>query len=212
MQSGGQSLFLLRLARSSFQRAFIEVFFSRCAVERPAIRSQSIRLVRPRHQQTLGHSRCPPFPNHDQQTDPCLLSSLPQQTQLRARCARPWMSANRKQTNFDGLLAAWLAALDTHQLNKKFYGELFAWFERPRQQAKFPKAPNPEEPLICLIPGFLFVWFLKEKNLIAPALFRETYIALLLKNYDATPMTLTIAPSSNSSNELPSLTAASSIA
>ena len=122
------------------------------------------------------------------------------------------MSANRKQTNFDGLLAAWLAALDTHQLNKKFYGELFAWFERPRQQAKFPKAPNPEEPLICLIPGFLFVWFLKEKNLIAPALFRETYIALLLKNYDATPMTLTIAPSSNSSNELPSLTAASSIA
>ena len=29
------------------------------------------------------------------------------------------------QQNFDGLLAAWLARLDTEELNKKFYRELF---------------------------------------------------------------------------------------
>jgi len=35
-------------------------------------------------------------------------------------CAK-WMAAHYEQENFDGLLAAWLARLDTEELNKKFY-------------------------------------------------------------------------------------------
>ena len=40
-------------------------------------------------------------------------------------CAK-WMAANNQPKNFDGLLAAWLARLDTEELNKQFYRELFS--------------------------------------------------------------------------------------
>ena len=36
-------------------------------------------------------------------------------------CAK-WMAANNQPKNFDGLLAAWLARLDTEELNKRFFG------------------------------------------------------------------------------------------
>ena len=59
-----------------------------------------------------------------------------------------WMDAHHKPHNFDGLLAAWLDALDTEELNRRFYKELFAWFERAVTVARFPnhriaKVPGP---------------------------------------------------------------------
>ena len=39
---------------------------------------------------------------------------------------------------FDGLLAAWLARLDTEELNKQFYRKLFDWFEWAVAEATFP--------------------------------------------------------------------------
>ena len=99
-----------------------------------------------------------------------------------------WMSTRNKPHNFDGLLAAWLATLDTQELNKRFYKELFAWFERAVSEAKFPTKENklskPEEHVIRLITRLLFVWFIKEKGLIAKDLFNETTIRNLLKHYD----------------------------
>ncbi|RKU05627.1 hypothetical protein C6502_22115 [Candidatus Poribacteria bacterium] len=102
-------------------------------------------------------------------------------------CAK-WMRDHNEQENFDGLLAAWLARLDTEELNKKFYRELFNWFEWAVAVGKFPTDKNrsldPEEHVIRLITRLLFVWFIKEKGLVADELFNEAQIAPLLKDYD----------------------------
>ena len=100
-----------------------------------------------------------------------------------------WMNAHDKPHNFDGLLTAWLNALDTEALNRRFYGDLFGWFERAIREATFPSSRQkrtlpPEEHIIRLITRLMFVWFIKEKRLIATDLFSEERIARLLKNYD----------------------------
>ena len=99
-----------------------------------------------------------------------------------------WMDAHGQPRNFDGLLAAWLAALDTEELNRRFYRDLFAWFERARDAARFPADEPvvlpPEEHIIRLITRLLFVWFLKEKGLVAGGLFAEHQAAPLLPDYD----------------------------
>ena len=100
-----------------------------------------------------------------------------------------WMNAHHRLTNFDGLLAAWLDALDTEELNKRFYRDLFTWFEkRAVSEATFPeneaKTLPAEEHVIRLITRLLFVWFIKEKGLIAPELFIEEQIGPLLRDYN----------------------------
>ena len=90
--------------------------------------------------------------------------------------------------NFVELHRAWEKTLDTEELNKKFYRELFAWFEWAVAEGKFPTDKNrsldPEEHIIRLITRLLFVWFIKEKGLIADEPFSETQVAPLLKDYD----------------------------
>ena len=90
--------------------------------------------------------------------------------------------------NFVELHRAWEKTLDTEELNKKFYRELFAWFEWAVAEGKFPTDKNrtlkPEEHVIRLITRLLFVWFIKEKGLVADELFNETYVCDLLKDYD----------------------------
>ncbi len=99
-----------------------------------------------------------------------------------------WMEINGQPINFDGLLAAWLDALDTEELNRRFYRDLFAWFERTIREATFPNNQQrtlpPEEHVIRLITRLLFVWFIKEKGLVAEELFVENQVCRLLKNYD----------------------------
>ena len=100
-----------------------------------------------------------------------------------------WMDARDQPINFDGLLAAWLSALDTEELNKRFYRDLRDWFKRAVEHAKFPKtgrrAQSPKEHVIRLVTRLMFVWFVKEKGLVADDLFIEARIRDLLKNYDA---------------------------
>lgn len=111
-----------------------------------------------------------------------ILSELSLETCLK------WMDTEGKPKNFDGLLAAWLAKLDTEELNKQFYRKLFNWFEWAITEAKFPtnetKTFSPQEHVIRLITRLLFIWFLKEKGLVADALFNETQIRPLLKDDD----------------------------
>ncbi len=90
--------------------------------------------------------------------------------------------------NFDQLHEAWRQTLDTELLNRQFYEKLFDWFEWAVDEAKFPKNEKrtlkPEEHVIRLITRLLFVWFIKEKGLVADELFNESQIASLLKDYD----------------------------
>ena len=99
-----------------------------------------------------------------------------------------WMSTRVKPRNFDGLLAAWLAVLDTEELNRRFYGDLFAWFQRGVAEARFPSSERtthaPEEHVIRLITRLMFVWFIKEKGLVHEHLFVEERISPLLRGYD----------------------------
>ena len=98
-----------------------------------------------------------------------------------------WMDDHGKPRNFDGLLEAWLDALDTEELNRRFYCDLFGWFERAVASAKFPTheaALSAEEHVIRLITRLLFAWFIKEKGLIAEDLFIENKVRELLKDYD----------------------------
>ena len=99
-----------------------------------------------------------------------------------------WMVAKQKPKNFDGLLAAWLAKLDTEELNKQFYRKLFAWFEWAIEEATFPtdekRVLKPEEHIIRLITRLLFIWFIKEKGLIPAALFSKAQIKEHLKEDD----------------------------
>ena len=98
-----------------------------------------------------------------------------------------WMEKNQKSINFDGLLAAWLAKLDTEELNNRFYEELFDWFQWAVKAVNFPcpkqKPVPPEDHVIRLITRILFVWFIKEKQLVAEDLFIENKIGPLLKKY-----------------------------
>ena len=99
-----------------------------------------------------------------------------------------WMDDNRKPKNFDGLLAAWLAKLDTEELNKQFYRKLFTWYEWAVETAKFPTEENrvikAEEHVIRLITRLLFIWFIKEKGLVAEELFNKAQIQELLVEDD----------------------------
>ena len=98
------------------------------------------------------------------------------------------MDTHNNSRNFDGLLDAWLSKLDTEELNLRFYQDLFDWFERAINEATFPtqgkRTLQPEEHIIRLITRLMFIWFIKEKRLIAEDLFVEHQVSGLLKNYD----------------------------
>ena len=91
-------------------------------------------------------------------------------------------------SSFDGLYASWEKTLDIEALNKRFYSDLFSWFERASNECIFPddgagKGYN-ERHVIRLITRLLFIWFLKEKdNLIPDQLFSEKFAHEALKRY-----------------------------
>lgn len=98
-----------------------------------------------------------------------------------------------KFTNFVELHNAWQKTLDTKELNKRFYRDLSNWYFWAMQEVTFPGADmeadkfgmlQPEDKvrehnaknLIRLLTRILFVWFIKEKNLIPDELFDESYV------------------------------------
>ena len=121
-----------------------------------------------------------PHPPHRAHLDILAELSLPKRME--------WMASHNKPANFDGLLAALLNTLDTQELNKRFYEDLFGWFKRAIDVVKVPtdqaKSIPKQEHIIRLITRLLFVWFIKEKGLVAEELFIEKEVRSLLKNYD----------------------------
>ena len=65
---------------------------------------------------------------------------------------------------------------------------MIGWFDRAVGTAKFPtnqaKTLTAKEHVIRLITRLLFVWFIKEKGLVADELFNQFQISGLLKDYD----------------------------
>ena len=86
---------------------------------------------------------------------------------------------------FDDLHTAWERVLDIEELNRRFYRELFGWFQRAVTEARFPDdgagAGSTERHVIRLITRILFIWFLKEKGLVVGELFEKSFACTALR-------------------------------
>lgn len=90
------------------------------------------------------------------------------------------------QAKFDSLDTV-EEAFSLKELTKEFYQEIVDWYNRAREIVRFPNdnnKPNGEREiaLIRFITRMIFIWFMKEKDLIAKDLFDEKYIHNILKS------------------------------
>ncbi len=91
--------------------------------------------------------------------------------------------------NFIDIHYAWQEILSISELNKKFYKEISNWYFWAVDKCKFPIAEDKTQKqtnqiaIIRLLTRFIFVWFIKEKNLIAEKLFEENYLNNTLKDF-----------------------------
>ena len=95
-------------------------------------------------------------------------------------------------TNFVELHNAWQKTLDTKELNKRFYSELFNWYLWAVQSVNFPNDLDDDkddkvynsESVIRLLTRLIFVWFIKEKGLIPDILFDEKNMKRVLNDFN----------------------------
>ena len=113
----------------------------------------------------------------------------------------PQLSVEYQINNFDSLHKAWSEVLDTQTLNKRFYTELSNWYfwaiktvvypgyeYEAQRNSLFTKEEKVREHnaknLIRLLTRLLFVWFIKEKDLIPDELFDEKSIKNLITSFE----------------------------
>lgn len=102
--------------------------------------------------------------------------------------AFPQLRGKHEITNFVQLDEAWRKALDTSELNKRFYKDLANWYFWALQHVQFPNQAGVTEDVnratnvIRLITRLIFVWFLKERELVPEALFERASLDKLLKD------------------------------
>jgi hypothetical protein len=88
-----------------------------------------------------------------------------------------------------------LNAFSVETLTKDFYRELSDWYFWALGEIEFPADAEPDREkrhataLIRLITRMMFVWFLKEKGLVSPALFDKTELDQVLNYSDSTGST-----------------------
>ncbi|RKY52890.1 MAG: hypothetical protein DRP89_06955, partial [Candidatus Neomarinimicrobiota bacterium] len=96
---------------------------------------------------------------------------------------------NYSITNFVELQNAWQKTLDTKELNKRFYQELSNWYFWAMDNVLFPddveinKDIRNSTNLIRLITRIIFIWFIKEKNLVPDTLFDKSIMKEILKEF-----------------------------
>ncbi len=87
-----------------------------------------------------------------------------------------------QQATLQDLINAFAVA----QLNKEFYQKLFEWYEDAKTKVVFPNdlqvedADHTSTSLIRLLTRLLFVWFIKEKQLVNADLFDEEKVRKLI--------------------------------
>ena len=102
-------------------------------------------------------------------------------------------SLSEKFSTFEALYKHWMEVFSSELLTKKFYSELSDWYAWAVKTAKFPNDLNTKEDddkynhesCIRLITRLIFIWFLKQKNLIPEEFFDENYIREnLIENFN----------------------------
>ena len=92
-------------------------------------------------------------------------------------------------TNFVELHNAWQKTLNTKELNKRFYQELANWYFWAMNHVSFPddiekkKEIRNATNLIRLITRIIFIWFIKEKDLIPEVLFDPRELKKILTEF-----------------------------
>ena len=111
------------------------------------------------------------------------------------------LSADYTITNFESLHKAWSEVLDTQTLNKRFYTELSNWYFWAIKTVVYPGyemeaargtlftkeeklREHNAKNLIRLLTRLLFVWFIKEKDLIPEELFDEKQIKEIITKFE----------------------------
>ena len=106
---------------------------------------------------------------------------------ILADLALPRLVDTHHVASFDSLHRAWQDALDAEELNRRFYRELFKWYERAIQECEFPDdgagKGSRERQVIRLITRLLFIWFLKEKGLVPHDIFTEAFAASAVRHH-----------------------------
>ena len=92
-------------------------------------------------------------------------------------------------------------AFSVEALTKQFYKDLFDWYLwaiEPSSNVTFPNDTTIEDDdkedveikLIRLITRVMFVWFIKQKNLVPNKIFEPEYLSSILKDFDANSTTV----------------------
>ncbi len=131
--------------------------------------------------------------------------------EILADLSLPALYQRHGVTNFLELHQAWQQTLDISELNRRFFKEIADWYFWAVEKVTFPdnantsvgRVSNPAVRntggsvgsvsnravhnatcIIRLITRLIFVWFLKEKNLVPDALFNEDDMIEMLTNLD----------------------------
>lgn len=95
-------------------------------------------------------------------------------------------------STYEQLHQQWLQVLDVSILNERFYNELFNWYLWAIRSVNFPNDLDDDkddtvynsESVIRLLTRLIFVWFIKEKNLVPNALFDLRKLNEALKGFN----------------------------
>ena len=104
--------------------------------------------------------------------------------------------ARFKFTNFVELHNAWQKTLDTKELNKRFYQELFNWYLWACRMVEFKKpegddtddAVHTSISVIRMLTRLIFCWFIKEKRLIPEKLFDTEILSETIRKFGPSSM------------------------
>jgi len=87
------------------------------------------------------------------------------------------------------------AAFSVETLTKQFYKDLFEWYQwavEPTSNITFPNNTTTEDDdrddietkIIRMITRIMFVWFIKQKNLVPDRIFEINFLSTILKDFD----------------------------
>jgi len=93
--------------------------------------------------------------------------------------------------SFKALYSHWQSVFSVNLLNKKFYREISNWYFWAVSKVKFPNDVDNDfddtaynsESMIRLLTRLIFIWFLKEKQLVPEILFKETMVREVIKGF-----------------------------
>lgn len=103
--------------------------------------------------------------------------------------------ASDRFDTFEKLYKHWMKVFNSELLTKKFYNDLFEWYQwavAPETKVSFPGNADTQSDdredidtrVIRLITRLMFVWFIKQKGLVPECIFNEEHLKNILKDFN----------------------------